>query len=51
MVNGVPDEREFLREDLDTDEDFTDAESDYNQAALNEDESEESEDEEVPEII
>ncbi len=52
MVNGVPDEREFLREDLDTDEDFTDAESEYNQAALDQDDSEETEDEEeVPEII
>ena len=51
MVNGVPDEREFLREDLDTDEDFTDAEEDYNQAALDQEENEEVDDEEVPEII
>jgi ribosomal RNA assembly protein len=48
MVNGAPDEREFLREDLDTDEDFTDAEEDYNQAALDQEESEEDV-EEVPE--
>ena len=56
MVNGVPDEREFLREDLDTDEDFTDAEEDYNQAALDNEEQDEEQDEkedkeEVPELI
>jgi len=51
MVNGAPDEREFLREDLDTDEDFTDAEEDYNQAALEQEENEEIDDEEVPEIL
>lgn len=67
MVNGTPDERQFLREDLDTDEDFTDAEEDYNQASLDaedddeidsdlilevdEEEAEPEDDEEVPEIL
>lgn len=42
MVNGKPDMKKFLREDLDTDEDFVDAEEDYNQEAIDkEEESEE----------
>ena len=45
MVNGKPDMKEILREDLDTDEDFTDAENEYNQEAIDADESEDAEDE------
>ena len=37
MVNGKPDMKDILREDLDTDEDFTDAEEDYNKNAISED--------------
>ncbi|MBE6493139.1 MAG: RNA-processing protein [Methanosphaera stadtmanae] len=41
MVHGKPDMKKFLREDLDTDEDFIDAEEDYNQEAIDKEESEE----------
>ena len=43
MIHGKTDERQFLREDLDSDEDYTDAESDYNQNALDEEEMDEPE--------
>jgi len=43
MIHGKTDERQFLREDLDSDEDYTDAESDYNQNALDEEELDEPE--------
>lgn len=36
MLHGKVDERQYLREDLDSDEDYTDAEEDYNQNALDE---------------
>lgn len=45
MVNGKPDLKDILREDLDTDEDYTDAEEDYNQEALIKEEEENDEDE------
>ncbi len=38
MVNGKPDAKEILREDLDTDEDFTDAENEFNQDAIDKEE-------------
>ncbi len=44
MVNGKPDMKKFLREDLDTDEDFVDAEEDYNQEAIDKEEESEEED-------
>lgn len=34
MIHGKVDERQYLREDLDTDVDYTDAEEDYNQQSL-----------------
>lgn len=34
MVHGKEDQRKYLREDLDSDEDYTDAEEDYNQNAV-----------------
>lgn len=44
MVHGKPDMKQFLREDLDTDEDFVDAEEDYNQEAIDKEEESEEED-------
>jgi ribosomal RNA assembly protein len=43
MIHGKTDERQFLREDLDSDEDYTDAEADYNQDALDNDYDDEPE--------
>lgn len=51
MINGKPDKRDILREDLDTDEDFTDAEKDYNKDAISEEEEEENNFEKVPETL
>lgn len=43
MIHGKTDERQFLREDLDSDVDYTDAEEDYNQNSLDEDYDDEPE--------
>ncbi len=51
LVNGKPDRKDILREDLDTDENFTDAEKDYNKDAISEEDEDEDEFEEVPETL
>ena len=43
MIHGKPDERQYLREDLDSDVDYTDAESDFNQNSLDEEYDDEPE--------
>ena len=43
MIHGKADERQYLREDLDSDVDYTDAESDYNQNSLDEEYDDEPE--------
>ncbi len=40
MMNGEPSREEILREDLDTNEDFTDTEEDFNKDIIDEDEDE-----------